>query len=162
MYEPWPQRIYPPTWRIVLAFLVAPTVGAALLALIAPAYGGLPPVEQFLSSAKVYALVGAYPTTLLFGVPAYFMARRHFEPRPLSCAIVGGVVAAFPWLILMLVPIATSAGIGGRATVIDGSYTAYGWLMNGLFVGQIAAVGFVAGLAFWITAAAGLKPPNVR
>jgi len=158
MYQARLPRRYPPAWRIWLGFLVAPAVGALIMGLLAPAYDGLPTFgERLIATVKIYALIGAYPTALLFGVPAYFMARRHFPARPLPCAFVGGVVAALPWMILALISPASSASIGGRATIIDGHYTAYGWLTNAGFVGQIALVGSAAGLIFWAISAAGFE-----
>ena len=164
MYEPWSIRHYPPLWRIALAFLVAPGAAAVFMSLVAPAYDGLPTaIERLTATAKIYALMGAYPTAIFLGVPAYFMLRRHFSPRPMTCALVGGVVAAMPWLFLIIVSSgASSASIDGRATIIDGRYTAYGWLMNLSFVGQIALVGWTAGLLFWAVAAAGFKRSDVR
>lgn len=137
--------------------MIAPSVGAALMALCAPLYAGLPTTaERLAASAKIYAVVGAYPPALLLGIPAYLMLRRHFAPRPLSCAIVGGGVAAIPWLFLVFASRPTTASIGGWSTVIDGQYTAYGWLTNAALVGVIALVGAAAGLAFWAIAAAGV------
>lgn len=133
------------------------------MALLEPLYAGLPTTtERLIASAKLYALVGAYPPTLLLGVPAYFVLRRHFAPRLLACALAGAGVAAIPWLLLVLAARPTTASIGGRATVIDGQYTAYGWLVNGSFLGEIALVGCAAGLVFWAIAGSRFSQSNVR
>ena len=143
---------------MALAFVVAPTVASILLAVLQPAYAGLTsPIERVFETAKMYAVAGAYPTTLVIGVPAYFILRRHFSARPFNCAVAGALIAAFPWIILSLIPPVGSASIGGRATIIDGQMTAFGWLMQAWFVGQIAIVGWVAGVVFWAVAAAGHK-----
>jgi hypothetical protein len=156
MYQPIPQRSYPPAWRVVLAFFIAPAAGAVIMAFVAPAYDGLSSaIERLLATAELFALLGAYPSTLILGVPAYFILRRHLDPRPLSCAFAGAAVAAIPWIFLVLASTPSSASIGGRATVIDGQYTAYGWLENAQFIGGIALVGWAAGLIFWAIAAAG-------
>ena len=165
MYEPWPKRDYPSNWRIVLAFFITPGAAACLMALVAPAYDGLPTAfERFTATAKIYAVVGAYPIAVFLGIPAYFMLRPHFGPRPLPCAVAGAVVACILWIFLMLFSAGavSSASIDGQATIIDGSYTAFGWLENLKFIGQIALVGCVAGLVFWCVAAAGFNRSAAR
>ena len=164
MYEPRPSLTYPPAWRVILAFLVCPLAAALLMALCEPAYEGLPTfTEQVIASAETYAILGAYPTTIIVAVPAYFMLRRHFEARPLTCALAGAIIAAIPWIFLIIVAAgASSASIDGRPTVVDGHYTLYGWLMNAWFVGQIALVGWAAGLLFWGIAAAGFQQRDIR
>lgn len=159
MYDPHPQRHYPPAWRITLAFVVAPAFASVMMALIAPAFAGLPSwAERVIETAKTYALLGAYPTTLFVGVPAYFMLRRHFAALPINCVAAGALVAALPWLALIsIVGPAGSASIDGRATVVDGHFTGFGWLVLAWFIGQIAIVGAVAGGLFWAIAAAGDK-----
>ena len=157
MLEDAPDRSYPPAWRIILAFLVAPAAASLFLAALAPLYGGLSStVVRVIQTAELYALLGAYPTTLVIGVPAYFILRRHFSPRPFNCAVAGALVAALPWIILSLIPSgAGSASIGGRETIADGHLTGYGWLAQAWVVVQIAIAGWLAGVIFWAIAAAG-------
>ena len=156
MYTARPERTYPPAWRIIAAFLIVPGAAALLMAILMPAFDGISePLERVWRTAVLFALFGAYPTTLILGVPAFFMLRRHFDPKLISCSLTGAVVAALPWFSLTALSHSGSAGIGGRATVIDGSLTPYGWLTNLIFVGQIAAIGAVGGLLFWLIAAAG-------
>lgn len=158
-----PERTYPPTWRIVAAFLIVPGAAALLMAILMPAYDGLAdPVERIGRTALGTAVVGAYPTALLLGVPAFFMLRRRFDPTLLNCSLTGAVVAGLPWFILSTLFQPDSASIGGRATVIDGSLTAYGWLTNLKFVGLIAAFGAVGGALFWLIAAAGSRVGKVE
>lgn len=67
-------------------------------------------------------------------------------------------MASAPWaLITLLGPSADQASIGGKATVIDGTTTAYGWLVAAQFVGEIALFGAAAGLLFWAIAASGRR-----
>ena len=156
------ERTYPPAWRIIAAFLIVPGATALLMALLMPAYDGIAdPLERFWRSALVFGVVGAYPPTIVLGVPAFFMLRRHFYPKLLNCSITGAAVAATPWLILSTLSQPDSASIGGRATVTDGSLTAYGWLTNLTAVGQIAAIGAVGGALFWVIAAAGSRVGKV-
>jgi len=164
MYEPWPDRKYPAVWRVLLAFLLAPGAAALLMAISMPGYAGIPSwSERVWRSAELYAALGAYPITLVFGVPAYFMLRRHLSARPLPCALVGAVVAVFPWMLIILIgPGASEASIDGRATVLNGHTTAYGWLQNAEFVLMMAFFGAVGGLIFWAVAAAGDRPDHLE
>jgi hypothetical protein len=156
MYTARPERTYPPTWRIIAAFLIVPSVAALLMAILMPAFDGISdPLDRVWRTAVLFAFFGAYPTTAILGVPAFFMLRRHFYPKLINCSLTGAGVAALPWFILSVLSHPGSASIGGRATVIDGSLTAYGWLTNLIFVGQIAIFGAVGGLLFWLIAVAG-------
>lgn len=158
MYTATPRRTYPPAWRIIAAFVLVPAASALLMAILMPAFDGISdPLERVWRTAVIFALFGAYPTTLILGVPAFFMLRRHFDPKLINCVLTGAVVAALPWLILTTLSQPDSASIGGRSTVIDGSLTPYGWLTNLTFVGQIGALGAVGGSLFWLIAAAGSR-----
>jgi hypothetical protein len=128
-----------------------------------PAYDGLPSLaERVWRTAQVYAIVGAYPATLVFGVPAYFLLRRHFTAGLISCSIVGAIVAALPWAIIGLLPSgATQASVGGSATVIDGVRTAYGWLLAAQSILQIAAFGLLGGAVFWVVAVGNRRQSDV-
>jgi hypothetical protein len=157
MYEPWPERSHPPLWRVILAFAIAPAFAALLMAVFSA------PTDTFESlwrTTFIIAVVGAYPPAIFFGIPAYLMLRRHFNARPVSCGIVGAVVAVMPWLLYVLVPSADWASVNGEATVIDGRYTAYGWLQSFEFLAFIGAFGLVAGMLFWAIAAAGYPPES--
>jgi hypothetical protein len=84
------------------------------------------------------------------------MLRRHFAARPIACALAGFVIAALPWALLVMAgSSASEASINGRATVINGHTTAYGWLLNAEFVLTIGLFGAVGGVVFWAVAAAG-------
>lgn len=162
MYESLPERTYPPRWRVALAFLLVPGFAALTFAIAMPLYAGLPTVsERIWRSALIYAVVGSYPPALVLGVPAYFVLRRRFEPRLINCASAGAAVAALPWLLLTLVSVPSQSSDGGRDTVVDGYYTAYGWLLNAQFLGEIALFGALGGALFWAIAAAGSKAGRV-
>ena len=153
------KRADPPIWRVVAAFLIAPGAAAFLM----PAFDGInAPIERIWRSAVVFGLFGAYPTTLIIGLPAFFLLRQHFAPKLINCSLTGAVVAALPWFILSVLSQPDSASIDGRATVTNGSLTAYGWLTNLTFIGQIALLGAVGGLLFWLIAAAGSRASNVH
>jgi len=157
-----PDRSYPPPWRVAAAFILVPALAALLVAIAIPLYAGLPNMaERVWRSALVYSLFCAYPPALLFGVPAYFMLRRQFKLRLVNCAIVGGAITALPWAFLSIVSTPDQASIDNRPTVIDGSRTAYGWLTDVEFVGEIALFGAVGGAFFWVVAVAGSSAGKV-
>lgn len=163
MYTATPERTYPPAWRIIAAFLIVPGAAALLMAILMPGYDGINnPLERVWRSTLVFAVFGAYPAAMLLGVPAFFILRRHFDPKLTNCSLTGAAVAALPWFILSTLSQPDSASIGGRATVIDGSLTTYGWLTNLTFVGQIAALGAAGGALFWLIAAAGSRAGKVQ
>lgn len=163
MYAARAKRTYPSIWRVILAFVVVPGAAALLMAIVMPAYEGITdPLERIWRSAVAFAVFGAYPTAFIIGLPAFFMLRRHVDATIINCAATGAVVAALPWLVLALLSRPDNASIGGRSTVINGSLTAYGWLMNFYYVGQIALLGTIAGALFWFIAAAGSRAGKVE
>lgn len=163
MYAARAKRTYPSIWRVILAFVVVPGAAALLMAIVMPAYEGITdPLERIWRSAVAFAVFGAYPPAFMIGLPAFFMLRRHVDATIINCAATGAVVAALPWLVLALLSRPDNASIGGRSTVINGSLTAYGWLMNFYYVGQIALLGTIAGALFWFIAAAGSRAGKVE
>ena len=160
MYQPWPDRDYPPRWRVALAFLLAPGVAALAMATAMPAYEGLPSwFERVWRTAQIFSVFGAYPAALVFGVPAYFMLRRHLSSRLAGCVIAGAVIAALPWALLFMAGSgAAEASLNGHATVVNGHTTAYGWFQNLKFILSIGVFGAVGGFVFWAVAAAGHRP----
>jgi len=163
MYPALPDRTYPPIWRVAAAFILAPGLAALLVAFVMPLYDGLPKfAERIWRSALAYGLFGAYPAAVLFGLPAYFTLRRRFDPTLINCSFVGAVVSTLPWAFLSLGNTLDQANIGGRATVINESKTAFGWLMDAQFLGQIALFGAFGGTLFWAIAAAGSGAGKAR
>ena len=148
----------PPVWRIILAFALVPGIAALALATTMPLYAGLDSYfERVWRTAIVFAIV-AYPVGIVIGLPTFLVLQRRVAATWLNCALTGAFVAALPWLVIVLLgPSADQASIGGRATVIDGRYTAYGLLSGLQFVGIIALAGATAGLAFWVVAAVNWK-----
>lgn len=154
MASPLPQ---PPAWRVAAAFLVAPGLAAVVLACMTPLYNGLPLPERILRSAVTFAIFGAYPATLLFGLPAYFLLRSRLRPRAWICAFIGAVVAAAPFSLLSLLSTPDYAYSGGQVTVMDGRITFWGYVQRGRFVGMIGLFGALAGFLFWLIAVAGAR-----
>jgi hypothetical protein len=131
----------PQAWRIVLGFLVAPFVAAVLLS-------ALNRDPTILWPALIY---GAYPATIVIGIPLYFALRNLVPPRLWILMLAGGFVAAFPWALLLLSP-PDQASVGNCVAVVDGRTTWCGMLQNAGFLGYIFAFGALGGLVFWLCA----------
>ena len=141
----------PPTWRVVLAFVLAPLVPAALVAATTLFDGS--PNGGYLTWLALFAVFGAYPATVLFGLPAFFLLRRRLKPRLASVVLVGGLVAAAPWLLIVVfVPNPDSAMIGEHVTVNHGVKTIWGWIEGLKLVGGVFLLGLLGGIAFWFAA----------
>lgn len=142
--------------RVIVAFIFTPIVISLAVAFAMPLYEGLPDYyDRVLRTWPFYVFFGAVPPTLIFGIPAFLMLRKLVRLSLLSCATVGAVIAALPWFVIGLFPTG-SAWTGGRATIINGQYTTYGWLELGESLLMISAAGAVGGAIFWAIAAAKL------
>jgi hypothetical protein len=149
MYQPWPTQEYPPAWRVALGFIIAPAFAALLMAAWLPGYDGLPPAQAFWNSAWLYAAIGAYPPAILLGVPAYFALRRRVAPTLTNCTLAGAAIPILSWgLLTVLPPSAGWESVGGKAVVIDGGRTLYGWQLVGRDLATLATLGAAAGLVF--------------
>ena len=149
------ERTAPNPLRLIAAFVFVPGLAAFVLATVQPGYAGLPYFEAVLRSALLFAIFGAYPSTLIFGVPIYLVLRKNLRATISNCAAAGAFVAALPWFLLGVLASPDQASTNGRATVVDGRMTAYGWLELGQFLLILGAVGAVAGALFWLIAVAG-------
>lgn len=86
----------------------------------------------------------------VLGLPVYLATRARRNDTPIVAAVMGFVVgAAIPAILIFGGPAADKASIGDTATVINGSYTAAGWLQNFAFIGFFGLVGVGGALAFW-------------
>lgn len=139
--------------RIGAAFLLAPLVGSFALALIQPAYDGLPYWDRVARTTYLYALLGAYPQTLVFGVPAFFILRPRVKPSALSCGVTGALVAIVPWLLLNLMMGGLNTPTAGEELPIQEKQPTWFGLVGLLTsLGWLAAAGAFAGVAFWAIA----------
>jgi len=139
----------PKLWRVAFGFVAAPLVPAALWML--PELWNGAPLASYGSFVMLVAIYGAYPATILLGVPAYFVLRRRMRPLLVSLLLAGGLIAAAPWPALMLLlPNPQDAWIGGCHTVVDGKTTWCGYWEGVKFIGWIFALGATGGVAFWI------------
>ncbi len=149
MDKPWRTQDYPPAWRVALGFVAAPTFAALVMAAWLPGYDGLPPVQAFWKSLWLYAVIGAYPPTVLLGVPAYFALRRQLPATLGNCALVGAALPLLSWGLLSVLPAGAGwESVGAKAVVIDGHRTFYGWQLVGRDLLTFAALGAAAGLVF--------------
>lgn len=152
-----PKRQGPLVLRIVLAFLLAPLAPAFLYAL-QTLFDGLPN-GSYLKTALIFAMVGGYPPAIALGAPLFFALRNRVRPRLWVMTLAGGVIAAAPWLLLVLfAPQPEQARIGAHVTVLDGSVTLWGWIERAAMIGQIFGLGAIGGVVFWMVAVA--SPPK--
>jgi hypothetical protein len=143
---------------VILGFAVAPAAAALLFASLYPAYDGLPSYpDRVWRSFLTYLMVGGYPAALLLGVPAFLAFRSRVNPTLLNCGIVGAAVAALPWLLLGIFSSPNYASVGGHVTYNNGVITEYGLLNLATLVGEVAGLGFFAGLVFWAAVAFGSR-----
>jgi hypothetical protein len=152
------QRITP-TWpRLIAAFVLAPAIASVAFAFVAPGYDGLPYYEAVFSSAKLYALLGAYPLAFIFGIPLYLGLRKNARATALNCAVAGALIAATPWFFVGAFGQTGNVWTGNRATLVNGELTTYGWIELGQFLLLIGAAGAAGGVVLWLVAAFGVKP----
>ncbi|HEX8444071.1 MAG TPA: hypothetical protein VF631_10550 [Allosphingosinicella sp.] len=100
-------------------------------------------VRFFTPAFVIVLLIGA-----LLGLPIYFLIRSRGEANWRTAAATGFFAgAAIPALVMLSGP-PDSASIDGVATVMDGSYTWFGWFQNLSLVGLFGGAGSAAGLFF--------------
>lgn len=133
MYEPWPLRAHPSAWKVIVGFIVAPACAACLLAAVMPGYDGLPPFERFWQAAWLYAVIGAYPPTIVLGIPAYFALRRQVAANIRNSALVGATLPFAPWGLLVL---------------IDGAQAFDDWRPVAMTLVALTASGAIGGVVF--------------
>ncbi|TRW15199.1 hypothetical protein [Glacieibacterium frigidum] len=137
----------PETWRVVLAFALAPAVPATV-ASATTLWDGHDNGGWF-GTWKLYAVVGGYLPALLLGLPAWFVLRNRVAPGYGAAMLAGAIVAALPWVLLaLLAGNPDNASQGGVVTVVDGTRTLGGWIALLRSVGLIAALGALGGVVF--------------
>lgn len=124
---------------IASGFVLASGVAAALFAMLGA------DIRLFTPAFVVISIVGVG-----IGLPIYLLVRANRHDNAIFAGIAGFVVGAvIPALIVVFGPAADQASVGGTATVVNGSYTAAGWLQNLKLVGFFGALGACGGLLFW-------------
>ena len=145
---------FPPFWRVALGFLVAPGVAALAFASVSPFYEGLPSMtDRIVRSAEAVSFV-VYPMAAIFGVPTYLCLRGRLQPSIGNCVFAGSLVAALPWLLALTLVTGDEESVGNVVMVHNHVRTLAGWMEVLKMVGGIAALGAIAGLTFWLLAAA--------
>jgi hypothetical protein len=137
----------PNVWRILLGFVLAPLVAALAFSLIH--------LDVHLGELDAILLVliyGALPATIIFGIPVFVLLYRSVQPHIVTIAVIGGVVAVLPWLLLMQVPGAEHAELGDCVTIENGRTTWCGFLSNMKLLSVIFIYGAFGGLVFWFCA----------
>lgn len=148
----------PPWWRLILGFAIAPLIASTTLACIISLYAGLPNfLTRVAQIAWICALFGGYPATIVFGVPAYLVLRRRVAPSVINCSLVGAIIAATPWIILVMRSKATHAYSNNHFTVQDSVITWWGLLDFIILIAELSVLGAFTGTIFWIIIAYGLK-----
>lgn len=123
---------------IAAAWIVASGLAAATLALL---MGGI----SFFTTIFLFVVV----VSGVLGMPIYLATRARRNDTPVVAAVMGFVVgAAFPAILIFGGPAVDEASSGGTATVINGSYTAAGWLENFAFIGFFGLIGVAGALVF--------------
>jgi hypothetical protein len=123
---------------IVASLIVASGAAAALFAMM------LGDIRVFTPTFVIVTVVA-----VCLGLPVYLAARAARNDTPVVAAVMGFIVGAVIPAILILASAPDQASVGDTATVIDGSYTAAGWLQNLAFIGLFGLLGVVGSLVFW-------------
>ena len=150
----------PPAWRVALGFLIAPGGAALAFAIVSPFYGGLPSMtDRIVRSAEAVSFV-VYPMATIFGVPAYLWLRGRLQPSIGNCVLAGSLIAALPWFLALTLVTGDEASVGNVVMAHNHVRTPAGWMEVLKMVGGIAALGGIAGLIFWLLAAADFRGPQ--
>jgi len=148
----------PPWWRIAVALIVVPLVASFAFAIYSPAYQGLPDMrDRVVQTARVVAFFGAYPPTVVLGIPLIFYFRGRVRASLANCAMAGAFVATFPWLCITVFSGPDEAWTNNHITYHHGMMTWWGLLETVELIAEIAVFGIAAGGLFWLIAASGLK-----
>jgi hypothetical protein len=119
-------------------------------------------LDRVLRTSIAYLVFGAYPSAVIIGLPTFLALKRRVKPTAFNCALVGAFVASLPWLALGLLGTADYSYDDGHITAIHGQKTLWGWIYLAELVGQIALIGLLGGLVFWLVAMVGLKSSKAR
>lgn len=152
--------VRPKPWRVALAFLITPGFASLILAAVMPHYDGLPVFDRVLRTAFLFAVFGAYPPTVVVGVPLYLILKDRLAPSLFHCGWAGAVTAALPTLCIQLAANPTYAYSGGHVTHDHGMRTLWGWVELTQVTSWMALVGALTGAAFWLIAVCGTRQPR--
>ena len=145
------------TARVIAAFVLAPLIVAAaiaLLVLVATASGHAGGLQAFHMALIAFVSAGSVGLVLalVFGVPTYLALTRLRIVSPWATTAAAALIgASFPWLahFLLLDPSASLSANGCRS-VLNGVTTACGYRQLALDMIVPALIGAGGGLAFWL------------
>jgi hypothetical protein len=148
---------YPAKERAIRSLLVAPLLPVGILFLLdavdrAIQFGALYIVGA--AMLAFYTLVVVEVFSMVLGGAALAILWGRIPFNLFVCALIGGLVAALPFLIFGLISdgqasVNYDAWVDGRATVIDGVKTSYGRWRDFLADLQIFVLGLIGGGFFW-------------
>jgi hypothetical protein len=137
---------FPPRWRVLAGFILAPAVPGLVFSALYPAFAGLTdPFERIWRTFIGTVIFGGYVPAFAFGVPAYMILRLWLKPTLVACATAGAGVAAFPWTLLVLAAWTDERRMIGQLTWFRLSEAAS-------MVGEVALFGAMGGAVFWLVA----------
>ena len=95
---------------------------------------------------------------VFLGLPIYLAARAARNDTPVTASVMGFIVgAAIPAILILPMPAADYASVGGTVTSINGAYTPAGWLQNFAIIGFCGALGIGSALLFWFIVRRGVS-----
>jgi hypothetical protein len=137
-------------WRLPLGFILAPVIPSALMVL-----PGIVATAEWRASWRliVYIVVVLEIISLIVALPTYFLLRRFWRVGALHCTVSGAAIATLTNVLLLSLPLeGYSAGDPGGDTIINGRYTAHGWMQNLSDLLIMGGFGAGIGLLFWVIA----------
>jgi len=148
---------YPIKKRAIRALLIAPLLPVGILFLLdavdrAAQFGALYVVGAAMLAFYILAFVEFF--TILFGGLTLALLWKRIPFNLLICALVGGFVAALPFLIdglisLTTVPLDYDAWDDSHQTVVHGVKTAYGHWQDFIWISEVFGLGMIGGGFFW-------------
>lgn len=101
-------------------------------------------------NSLIFLFLIAALQVVIFGLPVIFFLLWRKTSTVTIPLLVGGLVGAVPWVILMLMPGATIATSGSEVTVLGGHYTWAGWMNFARLTFTLFFVGAISGLIVWV------------
>jgi hypothetical protein len=148
---------YPSRQRAFRALLVAPLLPVGILFLLDAVDRTVQFGAPYIVGAAMlafYILVFVEFFTILFGSITLALIWKRIPFNLLICMLVGGLIAALPFLLYGLISMATvpldyDAWDDGHQTVVHGVKTAYGHWRDFVWISEVFGLGMIGGGFFW-------------
>ena len=148
----------PPFWRVLVGFLVAPTVAAAVFVGLAAGWAVLARgravdvyyVELLGAGLGVSALFGTLQAFLL-GLPLYLLLEHRMRLTAVRCGLTGAAVAAAPFALPHLVDLIQKG-------LVRPGWSSSMYVRHYSPLGVLVVAGSAAGVVFWLIVATRLTP----